>query len=203
MLEKRRKNENVLIMSNICNIDPHYRKLLPRYCAYIRQCFEFAEANIEYNMIKRKKKGLKFALVMDFDGVFMAEGSCLDNEMFSCTISFVQFIYETYGNSLPIYIITARREPSAIINVLAHVGMSVGPGVKNHIRAVYCDNKNIGTARSKIENRNRVRDAGYNILCTIGDNVLDLQTEQETDGYADTINILLPNVWRQRSLKNE
>jgi len=189
-------------MSKRCNADPLYQKLLPRYCSYIRQCFEFAEANIEYNMAKRKKSGRKFALVMDFDGVFMAEGSCLNDEMFSCTISFVEFIHQTYGSNLPIYIITARSEPSVIIKVLAQLGMSVGPGAKNHIRAVYCDDRRVGTAISKLENRNRVRDAGYYILCTIGDNVLDLQTEEETDGYADTINVLLPNVWRQKSLQN-
>lgn len=189
-------------MSKRCSADPLYQKLLPRYCAYIRQCFEFAEANIEYNMVKRKKSGRKFALVMDFDGVFMAEGSCLDDEMFSCTISFVQYIHQTYGSTLPIYIITARAVPSAIIKVLSQLGMSVGPGAKNHIRAIFCDDQGVGTAISKLENRNRVRDAGYHILCSIGDNVMDLQTEMETDGYADTINVLLPNVWRQRSLQN-
>lgn len=188
-------------MSKKCNADPLYRKMLTSYCAYIRQCFEFAEANIEYNMTKRKKQGRKFALVMDFDGVFMAEGSCLRDEMFSCTISFVQFIHETYGSSLPIYIITARGECSTVLRVLNHIGMSVGSGAKDHIRDVFCDPRGIGTGPSKLENRDKVRAAGYDILCSIGDNVLDLQTEQETSGYADTINVLLPNVWRQRSLR--
>lgn len=178
-----------------------YRKMLKGYCAYIRQCFEFAEINIEYSMAKRRPEGRKFALVMDFDGVFMAEGNCLDDEMFSCTVAFVRYIHQTYGSSLPIYIITARTRAKGVIVAIEQLGMDVGVHDHCHIRAVLCDQKQEGTAESKMRNRDKVRADGFDILCTIGDNVLDLQTEYETDGYSDTINVLLPNVWRHRSLR--
>ena len=189
-------------MTPKCGDDPIFRKMLNGYCAYIRQCFDFAEVNIQYSMIKRRREGRKFALVMDFDGVFMGEGvDCLNDEMFSCTVAFVRYIHQTYGTSLPIYIITARTRAKGVLTAIKQIGMHVGPHDHCHIRAVFCDEKQLGTAESKIRNRDKVRADGFDILCTIGDNVLDLQTEDETDGYADTINVLLPNIWRHRSLR--
>lgn len=183
-----------------CGTDPMYRKMLKSYCAYIRQCFDFAKINIEYSMKKRKRQG-RFACVMDFDGIFVGEGECLDDEMFTCTAAFVRYIHMTYGSALPIYIITARSRSREAISALGTLGIFVGSREDCQIRAVLCDTHRLGTAQSKLLNRAKVRQDGFDILCSIGDNVLDLQTEDETDGYADTINVLLPNIWRHRSLK--
>ena len=178
-----------------CIKDESYKKTLQAYCKYIEQCFDYAQINIEFAMKRRQSQNLPFALVMDFDGIFMAEGDCLGDEMFQCTLAFVQYIHHTYGDRLPIYIVTARITDKDIIKDLATFRVS------KYIKEVLYDKKRQGTKASKLANRDKVRSDGYTILCSIGDNVLDLVTENETDGYADTINVLLPNVWRHRSLR--
>lgn len=185
-----------------CVRDESYYRLQKAYCRYLTQSFSFAEMAIAELMIKRQNDANK-TVIMDFDAVFASEDSCTNYEMFTCAVNFVKDIKERYGKQIFIAIITARQDVSDLVKDLWMVGLTVGKNAMDHITTILYDRTCIGTAGSKLRNRNMLRENGGTIIASIGDNVTDLVSDFETDMYADTLNILLPNIYRQLSFMNE
>lgn len=192
--KKRHTNEQ-MTRKQRCH-DPAYLKMRKAYCAFIKQSFKFFAANIAYAYHVRESNGRKKAIILDADGVFLGEG-CLVDVYFQCAIDFVKSHHSLYGSALPIFIITARTSKTELVEDLTTKGLTIGPG--KQIERVYYDCKKRGTFVSKTQNRQSVRDLGYQILATCGDNLTDLVSEDETGGYADTVNVLLPNYERHVS----
>lgn len=173
--------------------DPLYLKLQQAYHVFIQQSFQFLNENIAYAYQRRQSSGRKQAIIMDADGVFFGEG-CLIDHIFTCAVDFVKAHHAKYGSNLPIFIITARTSKKELQADLSALGLRVGH--RKEIEAILFDGKNSGTDISKLANREAVRKRKFEILASIGDNTTDLVDASETNGYADTINLLLPNFER-------
>lgn len=174
-------------------------RLQAAYCQYITQSFKFAlDALAE--IIPRRMSEPNKTIVMDFDAVFASEDSCTNYEMFTCAVNFVKSVKGTYGNLVRVVIITARQELDDLWNDLWTVGLTYGP--TGMISNIMYDSTFIGTEGSKLRNRRILRDNGATIIASIGDNITDLVCDVETDMYANTLNILLPNIYRHVSLED-
>lgn len=184
-----------------CVRDVGYFRLQKAYCQFLSHSFAFALAAIA-EIVPRRKHDARKTIVMDFDAVFASEDECTNYEMFSCAVNFVKEIKEIYGTTVSIVVITARQTIKELRNDLWTVGLTCGPSPDSHIANIMFDTTRIGTAGSKLRNRNILRNHGATIIASIGDNVTDMVSDLETDMYADTLNILLPNIYRHVSLSS-
>lgn len=182
-----------------CNSDSD-RRLQAAYCKFLNQSFTFAEKALA-EIILRRAADPKKTIIMDFDAVFASEDACTNYEIFTCAVDFVKTIKATYASTVDIVVITARQDISDLEQDLSVVGLTYGLHDPDaHIAQIMYDANMIGTKGSKLRNRRTLRKQGATILASIGDNITDLVSDAETDMYADTLNILLPNIYRHNSL---
>lgn len=164
------------------------------YCRYMSATYDMMEATLEYMLQQPKLKKKKCAIVLDIDATVQSEDEFTGREIWTKAINFIKSTKAMYKSKITLFFVTARPSDYGIINDFGERGVTFGKN--KDIEFVYYDDQNIGTMHSKIQNRQIIRDIGYTIIASIGDNITDLVFEDETDGFSRTANFLLPNIYR-------
>ena len=183
-------------MAKRCRRTALYLNYQREYCRYMSATYDMMEATLDYMLQQPKLKKKKCAIVLDIDGFLISEDDiCANREIFTRAMNFIIDMKNLYKKKLTIFIITARQSDEGVAEDLNKYGILCGKD--QDIEAVLFDYNQIGTIPSKIDNRKLIRDAGYTIILAGGDNhYSDLVPENETSGFSQTANFLLPNIYR-------
>lgn len=178
-----------------CVRDALYLNYQSAFCRYMGATYDMMEATLPYMLQQSKLKKKKCAVVLDIDGTtHHSEDVCAEREIWSKAVDFIKSTKKLYKRKLTFFLITARPSDYGVVEDFADHGIEIGKN--KDIEHVYYDDQNLGTEESKIRNRQSVRNLGYTIIASCGDNLFDLVPESETHWRSQTANFLLPNIYR-------
>lgn len=172
-----------------CKKDALYLNMQKAYCKFLHSSYDYAESILEFIMSQKKLKNKKCCIVLDQDATIQSEDDRTNYETFTRAINFIKSTKDKYKDKITIVIITARTSKQGLKKFYKQ------NGVGECIEMIMYDIDDIGTLDSKIQNRQLLRDEGYTIIMSIGDNHTDMVPDLETSG-SSTANILLSNLYR-------
>lgn len=184
-------------MAKKCIRDEIYLNYQKAFCKFVNDTYDMADATLAYMLKQAALKQKKCAVILDVDGTILhSEDDCASRKMFSRAMNFIKNTKSLYKQQITFFIITARPSDIGIAQSLLQHQIKCGNG--KDIELILYDIDRIGTEQSKALNRQFVRDQGYTIICSAGDNYADIVPDFESDDYASTANFLLPNIYRHQ-----